>query len=31
VDATNDGWPLIPVPVAQLVSAILLERATGKR
>ncbi len=31
VDATNDGWPLIPVPVAQLVSAILIERATAGR
>lgn len=31
VDATNDGWPLIPVPVAQLVSSILIERATAGR
>jgi len=30
VDATNDGWPLIPVPVAQLVSSILIERATAR-
>lgn len=29
VDATDDGWPLIAVPVGQLVSSILIERATG--
>ena len=29
VDAANDGWPLIPVPIAQLISSILIERATG--
>jgi len=24
-----DGWPLIPVPIAQLISSILIERATA--
>ena len=31
VDATNDGWPLIPVPIAQLISSILIERATARQ
>ncbi len=30
VDATNDGAPFIAVPVLQLVSSILIERATSK-
>jgi hypothetical protein len=30
VDAANDGWPLIPVPIAQLISSILIERATAR-
>ncbi len=30
VDATNDGSPFIVVPVLQLVSSILIERATSK-
>ena len=31
VDATNDGSPFIVVPVLQLVSSILIERATSRR
>lgn len=30
VDAANDGWPLISVPIAQLISSILIERATAR-
>jgi len=30
VDAANDGWPLIGVPVAQVISSILIERATAR-
>ncbi len=30
VDATNDGAPFIAVPVLQLVSSILIERATSR-
>ena len=30
VDATNDGWPLLAVPVGQLVTSILIERATSR-
>lgn len=29
INATNDGTPFLVVPVAQLVSSILIERATG--
>ena len=31
VDAANDGWPLIAIPVGQLISSILIERATSPR
>ncbi len=30
VNATNDGTPLIVVPVAQLVTSVLIERATSR-
>ncbi len=30
VDAANDGWPLIPVPIAQLITSIVIERATAR-
>ncbi len=31
VDATNDGWPLIGVPIGQMITSILIERATAKQ
>ncbi len=30
VDASNDGWPLLAVPVGQLVTSILIERGTSR-
>ena len=30
VEVANDGWPLIPIPIAQLISSILIERATSR-
>ncbi|MBK6423326.1 MAG: hypothetical protein IPF77_14140 [Gemmatimonadetes bacterium] len=30
VDSSNDGWPLLAVPIGQLVSSILIERATSR-
>jgi hypothetical protein len=29
IDASNDGSPLIAIPIAQLITSILIERATG--
>lgn len=30
VEASNDGWPLLAVPAGQLVTSILIERATSR-